>query len=169
LKLRRASKEENKFSSLFTPSNYKFMFRHKENSVSQTNQESVVSPQDTSLVVSGKESFKPPENEASLKELIEKNLKWSQIIYEQNRKLNSKLFWMAASSWVKILILIIPLIAAGIFLPPLLKGVWSQYGSLLGVSSNNEQQTKPSNSWDSLIKMLNLDPAKQEQLKALLK
>ncbi len=145
------------------------MFRHKENSANQTNQESVVAPQDVSQVVSGKDSFQPPENETNLKELIEKNLKWSQIIYEQNRKLNSKLLWMAVSSWLKIFIILIPLIAAGIFLPPLFKGVWSQYGDLLGTTSNNGQQTKPTNSLDGFIKMLNLDPAKQEQLKTLLK
>ena len=145
------------------------MFRHKENPSSQTNQESVVSPQGTSPIVSGKDSFQPPENETNLKELIEKNLKWSQIIYEQNRKLNNKLLWLAASSWLKILILIIPLIVAGIFLPPLFKSVWPQYSELLGISNNSGQQTKPSNSLDGIIKILNLDPAKQEQLKTLLK
>ncbi len=145
------------------------MFRHKENPNNQTKQESVVSPQEASPVVSGKDSFQPPENETSLKELIEKNLKWSQIIYEQNRKLNSKLLWLAASSWLKILILIIPLVAAGIFLPPLFKDVWPQYSELLGISNSSEQQTKSSNSLDGIIKILNLDPAKQEQLKALLK
>ncbi len=146
------------------------MFRHKENPASQTKPENVVSPQETSPVVSGKDSFQPPENEVSLKELIEKNLKWSQIIYEQNRKLNSKLLWMAVSSWFKIFLILIPLIVAGIFLPPLFKGVWSQYGEFLGISNNSsEEQTKPANSLDGLMKMLNLDPAKQEQLKALLK
>lgn len=147
------------------------MFRHKENHTNETNQERVVSPKETSPVVSGKDSFQPPENETSLKELVEKNLKWSQIIYEQNRKLNSKLFWLAFSGWLKIFIILIPLIIAGIFLPPLFKGVWSQYGDLLGISSNSssQQQPKPINSLDGIIKMLNLDPAKQEQLKTLLK
>lgn len=111
------------------------------------------------------------ENETSLKELIEKNLKWSQIIYEQNRKLNSKLLWMAVASWVKILIIILPLIAAVLFLPPLFKDLWSQYGNFFGVTSdtNNDQKTQAPNSLEALIKMLNLDPAKQEQLKAMLK
>jgi hypothetical protein len=72
---------------------------------------------------------------ADLKELLEKNLKWSQIIYEQNRKLNNKLLWAAIASWMRILLIVIPLIAALLFLPPLLKDVWSQYGDLLGVSS----------------------------------
>ncbi len=144
------------------------MFRHNNTPAISPNQDTV-QPQDSATVVSGKESLKPPENETSLKELIEKNLKWSQIIYEQNRKLNGKLLWMAVSSWVKIFIILIPLVAAGIFLPPLFKNIWSQYGDWLGMSSSDEQQTKSTNSMEGLIKMLNLDPAKQEQLKALLK
>lgn len=143
------------------------MFRHKENHNDQANEGNTASSQEVSQVVSGKDSLQPPENEVNLKELIEKNLKWSQIIYEQNRKINSKLLWMAVGSWFKVFIILIPLIAAGIFLPQLLRGVWSQYG--LGESNNSEQQTKSTNSLDGLIKMLNLDPAKQEQLKALLK
>ena len=144
------------------------MFRHNNTPAISPNQDTV-QPQDSATVVSGKESLKPPENETSLKELIEKNLKWSQIIYEQNRKLNGKLLWMAVSSWVKIFIILIPLVAAGIFLPPLFKNIWSQYGDWLCMSSSDEQQTKSTNSMEGLIKMLNLDPAKQEQLKALLK
>ncbi len=149
----------------------KSMFRHKDSPSQQTNTEAVVSAQDASSSVSSKDAVRGQETEASLKELIEKNLKWSQIIYEQNRKLNSKLFWMAAASWIKILIIILPLVAAVLFLPPLLKGVWSQYGSFFGVSSdkNNNDKAASPNSLEGLIKMLNLDPAKQEQLKALLK
>mgnify|MGYP001566035243 CR=1 FL=1 len=144
------------------------MFRHNNTPTSGLTQE-IVQPQDSATVVSGKESVKPPETEVSLKELIEKNLKWSQIIYEQNRKLNGKLLWMAVSSWLKIFIILIPLVAAGIFLPPLFKNVWSQYGDWLGTSTSDEQKAKSANSLEGLIKMLNLDPAKQEQLKALLK
>lgn len=143
------------------------MFKHNKSSDNQN--QTIAQPKDSAEVVASKQLPNGPENETNLKELIEKNLKWSQIIYEQNRKLNSKLLWMAVSSWIKIFIILIPLIAAGIFLPPLFKSVWSQYGELFGISNNNEQQTKPSNSLDGIIKMLNLDPAKQEQLKALLK
>lgn len=109
----------------------------------------------------------PSSPESSLKELIEKNLKWSQIIYEQNRKINSKLMWMAIASWVKLFIILVPLVLAIFFLPPLLKDVWSQYGQLLGVGDADPSQK--TTSFDSVIKLLNLDPAKQEQLKALLK
>ncbi len=74
---------------------------------------------------------------------------------------------MAIASWVKLFIILVPLILAIFFLPPILKDVWSQYGQLLGVGDADPSQK--TNSFDSVIKLLNLDPAKQEQLKALLK
>jgi len=106
----------------------------------------------------------------SLKELMEKNLKWSQIIYEQNRKINSKLLWAAIANWIKILLILIPLALAAWFLPPLLKGILKQYGSLfnMGEKAGGGIGSFP-NSMENLIKMLNIDPAKQEQLKGLLK
>jgi hypothetical protein len=106
--------------------------------------------------------------EADLKELIEKNLKWSQIIYEQNRKINNKLLWAAIASWIRTALILIPIILGILFLPSLLKGVWSQYSELLG-SSDNTTTTEKTARFDSILKFFNLDPAKQEQLKAILK
>jgi hypothetical protein len=40
----------------------------------------------------------------ALRELIEKNLKWSQILYEQNRRINRKLFWTAVARWIQLLV-----------------------------------------------------------------
>ena len=105
-------------------------------------------------------------SEASLNELMEKNLKWSQIIYEQNRKINNKLLWAAIASWVKLLILIGSIVAAVVFLPPLLKGVWSQYSGLFDSLSAG---TGIKNPLDNVMKLFNLDPAQLEQMKTLLK
>jgi hypothetical protein len=157
------------------------MFRHKETTTDETIKSSPsqeeVGPARSALQseagggvaeaggnkISVTETVKP---EPSLKELMEKNLKWSQIIYEQNRKINNKLLWSAAANWLRLLVIVVPIILAFIFLPPLLKNVWSQYGDLLGKApvSNSKQ-----NSLENLLKLFNLDPAQQEQLKALLK
>jgi len=67
-----------------------------------------------------------------LKELIEKNIKWSQVIYEQNRKINRRLTWLVVGSYLRLAIIIIPLILAVIFLPPLLEQLWAQYSGMLG-------------------------------------
>jgi len=104
---------------------------------------------------------------ATIKELLEKNLKWSQIIYEQNRKINNKLMWSAVASWLRTFLILIPLILAILFLPAFIRGLQDTYGSLLG---NKTTSVTPNiNSIEQLLKILPLDPAKQEQLKMLLK
>jgi len=68
----------------------------------------------------------------SLKELVEKNIKWSQIIYEQNRKIKHRLTWMAVGSYLRLALFIVPLILGIIYLPPLLSDVMQQYQSVFG-------------------------------------
>src|SRR3989339_1787800 len=142
------------------------MFRHAQvpdsENTKKNDQKTDVTP---APIVSAIEKSKPVatlSGDLGLKELVEKNLKWSQIIYEQNRKINSKLMWMAIASWIKLFVIIIPLILAISFLPPVFKDIWSQYGELLGSGASDPNQK--TNSFDSVIKLLNLDPAKQEQL-----
>ncbi|MEK7681183.1 MAG: hypothetical protein AAB348_04030 [Patescibacteria group bacterium] len=143
------------------------MFRHKTPN-SPTDSESVPLVKDAAkqpAQAEEKSSAPKTENE-SLKELIEKNLKWSQIIYEQNRKIHHKLVWAAVASWIKVFLILIPMALAVWYLPPLLKGILNQYGSLLGIEQQGVANT---NSLENLLKMLNIDPAKQEQIKSLLK
>ncbi|HLD60524.1 MAG TPA: hypothetical protein VJA27_00070 [Patescibacteria group bacterium] len=100
---------------------------------------------------------------AQLKELLEKNLKWSQIIYEQNRKINHKLLWAAIASWLRFLIIAVPLILAILYLPRLIKEF--QCSFLGGTDCPAGQK----NGNENLLKLLPLDPAQKEQLKAILK
>lgn len=106
------------------------------------------------------------ESSASVKELLEKNLKWSQIIYEQNRKINNKLLWTAVGSWIKVFLILIPLILAGIIIAPMAKNLSAIYSDLLsgGVPSTNSTE-----SLNQMMKLLPLNSAQQEQLKAILK
>ena len=146
------------------------MFRHKQTTTNETVKSS--SSQEEVGGVAEEGGNKTPTTEVvkqeppGLRELIEKNLKWSQIIYEQNRKINNKLLWASIFGWFKIILIVAPLILAYIYLQPMLKGVLKQYGSLLGLAE--QTGAKPA-AVESLLKMFNLDPAKQEQLKALLK
>ncbi len=103
-----------------------------------------------------------------IKALLEKNLKWSQIIYEQNRKINRNLMWQAISGWLRILLVMVPLLLALWFLPSYVGQFMDKYGYLFGVNkaaTTNQQTT----SVDQMIKLLPLDAAKQEQIKTLLK
>ena len=68
----------------------------------------------------------------TLKDLVEKNIKWSQVIYEQNRGIKRRLTWVVIGSYLRLLMIVVPLILAFIYLPPLLKDLFAQYSSLLG-------------------------------------
>lgn len=151
------------------------MFRHKSTAVpstetTKTPEEKKIITAEAPVVLENKIAPKiiPPKTDTEMiKELLEKNLKWSQIIYEQNRKINNKLMWSAVGNWFRILLVAVPLILAVWFLPPVVKDLKNKYGGLLGAKTATS--TPNPNSFEQLLKILPLDPAKQEQLKALLK
>jgi hypothetical protein len=147
------------------------MFKHTHNPEEVTDKsqqaKSVSLDVGSPLIIKSKTSDEAVYNN-DIKSLIEKNLKWSQIIYEQNRKINSKLFWAAIAGWVRVALILIPIVLGILFLSPLLTKVVSQYSDLLGVSSASISST-PQSSLDNLFTLFNVDPAKQEQIKALLK
>ena len=80
---------------------------------------------------------RPDTNISALQELIEKNIKWSQVIYEQTKKTNHRLTIMAIGSYLRLLLILVPLIFALIYLPPLFKELMNTYGSLLGGDGGN--------------------------------
>lgn len=71
----------------------------------------------------------PVATEPATRELVEKNLKWSQIIYEQNRKINRKLSWILFAGWLRFLLIAVPLLLAFWFLPPLIRQLGASYGN----------------------------------------
>jgi len=104
----------------------------------------------------------------SVKNLLEKNLKWSQIIYEQNRKINHKLMWAAIAGWLRLLLILAPLIIALFYLPPIIKSVWSNFNNITGYSQG-AGDSKNGNSLENLLKVFNLNTQQKEQLKTILK
>ena len=104
----------------------------------------------------------------ALRELMEKNLKWSQIIYEQNRRINSKLFWAAFASWFKIIIFIV-LTGATLFLvSPLVRQMVGAYNSIVGGNSSWKLNNNPTaSSPDQLLHLLPITDAQREELKQL--
>lgn len=76
------------------------------------------------------------EGAATLKDLVEKNIRWSQVIYEQNKGIKRRLTLMLVGSYLKLLIILVPLILAAIYLPPLIKDLFGQYGDLMGGLQN---------------------------------
>ncbi len=74
-----------------------------------------------------------------LKSLVEKNIKWSQVIYEQNQKIKRRMTMMVILGYLRLLVIVVPLVLALIYLPPMFKEMWGQYSSLLGVGAGSEQ------------------------------
>jgi hypothetical protein len=67
-----------------------------------------------------------------LKELIEKNIKWSQVIYHQNRKIQRRLSWIVFGSYFKLFLILIPIILGLIYLPPIVSDFLTQYQEVFG-------------------------------------
>jgi len=109
-----------------------------------------------------------PAGEAGVRELLEKNLKWSQIIYEQNRRISRRLLWNAIADWLRLALIIAPLVLAVWYFWPIIKNVRGQLipllsgGAVSGIGLDSATMEK-------VLKLLPLDSSQGEQLKGLLK
>ncbi len=156
------------------------MFRHKEGGEEKEEKkplppdkeeeaEEVAEPK---LAKTVHHSVAKNEGDFDIKELLEKNLKWSQIIYEQNRKINHKLVWAAVASWFRLFLILIPLLLALWFLPPYIRQIAESYGTLFNFlpqnSTSNTANPNPE-SVESLLRVLPISDAQKEQLRAMMK
>lgn len=105
------------------------------------------------------------EEEVGLRELLEKNLKWSQIIYEQNRRIGRRLLLGSIASWVKWAIIIGALIWGTWYVWPLTKDLVSQYQALIGGSPSG-QKLDPA-TLDKILRMIPLSESEKDQIKAM--
>src|SRR3989339_828988 len=60
-----------------------------------------------------------------LKELVEMNVRWSQVIYEQNKKISRRLTAMTVASYLRFFI----------FLPPIFHDLMEQYANIFGTNA----------------------------------
>ncbi|MFH1291896.1 MAG: hypothetical protein ABIH87_01730 [bacterium] len=148
------------------------MFRHKDKkTIKKMDISKIKSVQKDSELEQPIETLEKKQNSISgqgeLKELLEKNLKWSQIIYEQNRKINHKLLWAALAGWLRLILVLGPLILAILYLPSVIKEAWSKFDSISGVvDTTTELKGGP---LEELIKLFNLSPSQEENTKEALK
>ena len=77
------------------------------------------------------------DGQSNLRALVEKNIKWSQVIYHQNKQIKGRLTLMVIGSYIRLALILAPVILGIIYLPPLLKDVWLQYHSLFGQMSGS--------------------------------
>lgn len=73
---------------------------------------------------------------SSEKEILENILKYSYAIYADTQKIRRYMFWQFMMGLLGFILVVAPIIVALIFLPPLFKGIFSQYQELLGTSGN---------------------------------
>jgi hypothetical protein len=104
-----------------------------------------------------------------VRSLLEKNLKWSQIIYEQNRKIRRHLMWSSIAGWFRIIFIIAPLLIAGWYFYPMYKNSQSQLFNLLTSNPDSLTTTTAVSGLEEALKLLNVSPAQIEQIKALKK
>jgi hypothetical protein len=106
---------------------------------------------------------------SDIRELLEKNLKWSQIIYEQNRRISRRLLWAAIAAWFK-WALIAAVIAWSVWWGwPIVNNLIGQYNSIANQLQLPSGQKIDATTLEKLIKMLPIDPQQQEQIKAMTK
>lgn len=115
------------------------------------------------------------EPEEDLRELLEKNLKWSQIIYEQTRRLNRRLFWNSVFGWFKLIIIVAPLVGGIWYFWPTIKNVQQQYLEIMDLFGGANTLTEggklqmDNSTMDKLLKILPLNAGMEEQFKAIIK
>jgi len=90
--------------------------------------------------------------EDEIKKLLEKNLELTEEIYKMVKGIKKYIFWQKVFSFLKILIIVVPIIIGIIYLPPLLKGVFQQYQSLLGGGDGLNSGSGNSNLLENLLK-----------------
>lgn len=72
-----------------------------------------------------------------IKKLIEENLVLTKEIKEMTKKMSRYMLWAQIFGFLKLLIILVPIVLAIFYLPPLLKDIFAQYQGLLGFDGGN--------------------------------
>ncbi len=100
----------------------------------ETDLPEIIEPKEDQAVKkkSKKNKIEPPAGADSLQDLMAKNIKLSEMIFAQNKKIKRRLNIMLAGGYLKMILIIAPLIFAVIYLWPMMNQLLVQYNSLLG-------------------------------------
>ena len=83
----------------------------------------------------------PEQSPNNLEEMLKHQQEMLETIMKQNKKIQRRLTIIVVAGYVKFLLILVPLIVAVVFLPPLLRQVADQYSSLLGLSGASTTST----------------------------
>ena len=106
---------------------------------------------------------------SDIRELLEKNLKWSQIIYEQNRRISRRLLWASIAAWCKWIILAAAIAWSVWYGWPIVSNLINQYNSIASELQLPSGQKIDAASLEKILKMLPIGQQQQEQIKAMTK
>jgi len=70
--------------------------------------------------------------EERLAELLERNLALTEEIYKMTKSVKRYINFQKVMSVIYFVLIVVPIILSVLYLPPLLKGIFSQYESVLG-------------------------------------
>lgn len=104
-----------------------------------------------------------------LKDLLEKNLRWSQLIYEQNKKILRQIFWGTVFTWAKIIVTLAILILVIIFASSWYANLQKKYPFIFGAPGKQTATSTPPSSVDEFLKILPLNDIQRQQLKNFIK
>ena len=122
--------------------------------------------EETTVVLEQKDA--EPVTLDKINELLTNNLKWSQIIYEQNRKINRKLFWYSFFNYLKFALIIIPLVIGLFYVLPSINSLFQTFDIFSGDSMNQKSSTEQNILIENFLEQMPLDQLKKEQIRALL-
>ncbi|MFA6427642.1 MAG: hypothetical protein WCW16_04350 [Candidatus Magasanikbacteria bacterium] len=137
----------------------------KEEKVEELKKKGVVEDADEekeTVVLHEKKQNVSQESTEGLKELIEKNIKWSQVIYNQNKKIKHRLTLLVLGNYFRLLLILVPLILAIVYLPPYIEDLWKQYEPLINTYINSQD------TMSSLLNTVNNSGLDRQQLQNIL-
>ena len=73
---------------------------------------------------------------SDIRELLEKNLRLSEEILEKTKYIKHYLKWQQVFGWIKILIIVVPIVWGLLYLPSLIQKYTGSYGSTLNNLTN---------------------------------
>lgn len=134
----------------------------------EINKKNKIDEEEVEVMVEEKKEEEPVTLE-KINELLTNSLKWSQIIYEQNRKINRKLFWNSFFNYLKLAVIIIPLAIGFLYVLPNISNFLGVTDIFFDNKLNQKIGIEEGGYIESLLDQLPVDQAKKEEIKSLLR
>ncbi len=75
------------------------------------------------------------ESPSELKAMVAENMKLTKDLAFSIRKIRRYIFWLQLTSWLKFVLIAVPLVLAAIYLQPIIKNIFQTYKQLLDTAN----------------------------------